>query len=301
MSALPWSPDGRQIASLRKLENGKTAVILLSPLGRGPERLLLKFDSPSREDWDGSPPAWSPDSEWLLLPIREAPGAAAGLFLVSVAGGEMRRLTSGEDQFPCFSRDGRTVAFSRGSTLVGNLYSLSLSEQLKPEGEPRRLTSDNRRPHHPVWVPGGREVLFSFGTLHRLSVSGTSERSRLSYVGPGAMHPAISGSNGRLVFVRRRANTDIMRVAIPGPGEEAGRPEPFAPSTKFDQNPRYSWDGRRVAFSSYRSGSGEIWVCDSNGAGLLKLTSFGGPHCGSPRWSPGRRLCRLQFTEVWQA
>ncbi len=45
-------------------------------------------------------------------------------------------------------------------------------------------------------------------------------------------------------------------------------------------------DGRRIAFSSDRSGSDEIWVCDSNGGNAQQLTSLGGALTGTPRWSP---------------
>jgi Tol biopolymer transport system component len=42
---------------------------------------------------------------------------------------------------------------------------------------------------------------------------------------------------------------------------------------------------------SERSGSPEIWLCDSNGSNLQQLTSFGGPNVTTPRWSPdGTRI-----------
>jgi len=37
---------------------------------------------------------------------------------------------------------------------------------------------------------------------------------------------------------------------------------------------------------SYRSGSPEIWLCDSDGSHPEQLTSFGGPATNRPRWSP---------------
>jgi len=39
-------------------------------------------------------------------------------------------------------------------------------------------------------------------------------------------------------------------------------------------------------FSSGRSGSSEIWVCDADGSNPAQVTSFGGPDVGSARWSP---------------
>ena len=57
-------------------------------------------------------------------------------------------------------------------------------------------------------------------------------------------------------------------------------------STQSDAEPAYAPDGKRIAFRSYRSGSPEIWVCDSDGSHPEQLSSFGGPATNRPRWSP---------------
>ena len=60
----------------------------------------------------------------------------------------------------------------------------------------------------------------------------------------------------------------------------------FIASTQSDAEPAYAPDGRRIAFRSYRSGSPEIWVCESDGSHPEQLSSFGGPATNRPRWSP---------------
>jgi Tol biopolymer transport system component len=68
-------------------------------------------------------------------------------------------------------------------------------------------------------------------------------------------------------------------------------PVPWIASTLLDHTPNFSPDGQKIAFASYRSGTPEIWVCDSNGQNLVPLTSFNGPEVGTPQWSPdGRRI-----------
>src|SRR6185503_10759882 len=52
----------------------------------------------------------------------------------------------------------------------------------------------------------------------------------------------------------------------------------------------YSPDSKRIAFTSNRSGSHEIWVCNSDGSNVVQLTSFGGRYfTAMPRWSPDGR------------
>jgi Tol biopolymer transport system component len=56
-------------------------------------------------------------------------------------------------------------------------------------------------------------------------------------------------------------------------------------STRRDAIPHHNADGRRVTFTSSRSGEHEIWVADAAGANAIQLTSMGA-NPGWPRWSP---------------
>src|SRR2546423_2658468 len=60
----------------------------------------------------------------------------------------------------------------------------------------------------------------------------------------------------------------------------------FAPSTRTEMDPQFSPDGRKIAFTSDRSGNTAIWVGDRDGSNIAQLTNV--PECiaGSPRWSP---------------
>jgi Tol biopolymer transport system component len=58
--------------------------------------------------------------------------------------------------------------------------------------------------------------------------------------------------------------------------------------------PAYSPDNRRIAFMSQRSGTDEIWICDSDGSKAAQLTSLGGAAIYGPNWSPDSRT--IAFT-----
>jgi len=63
-------------------------------------------------------------------------------------------------------------------------------------------------------------------------------------------------------------------------------PMKFISSTRNDWNPQYSPDGKRIAFTSERSGAEELWICDSDGANAIQLTHFGRGFVTNPLWSP---------------
>jgi Tol biopolymer transport system component len=96
----------------------------------------------------------------------------------------------------------------------------------------------------------------------------------------------IARKGGRMAFARGGIDYDIWRFDTTG--QEA--PRRWIASTLFDASGEYSRDGKKIVFSSNRSGSREIWVCDADGGNAVQLTHFGGPSPGTPRWSPDGRL-----------
>jgi Tol biopolymer transport system component/predicted Ser/Thr protein kinase len=297
-----WSPDGRFIAFLRNVSREKATVIVIPALG-GPERRLADAES----GFGGPHLSWSPDSKHLVIIDRSVPEEPTGLFVLSVQTREKRRLLmplakSIGDGSPAVSPDGRRLAFSRSpSYVVNDLYIVPLSDDLRPTGEPKRLTFDNRRLNSLAWTPDGRKIVFSsdrLGTssLWRISPDGRGKPEQVDSVGQDAGALAISRRHPdgafRLAYVHSlRLDRDIWRLPLSSEAGKAGRPVRFITSTRDDTSPRYSPDGKRIAFGSDRSGSYEIWVCDSDGTNAVQLTSFGGPVTDYPSWSPdGKRI-----------
>jgi Tol biopolymer transport system component len=65
---------------------------------------------------------------------------------------------------------------------------------------------------------------------------------------------------------------------------------PIISSTREDYSPSFSPDGKKIAFVSDRTGTTEIWVCNSDGSNAVQLTFLGGV-VNVARWSPdGERI-----------
>ncbi len=99
--------------------------------------------------------------------------------------------------------------------------------------------------------------------------------------------PQISPSGDLIAFVvtkmdkeQNRSNSDIW--IIPSQG---GEPWQLTTSPESDVNPRWSPDGKRIAFISTRDGSAQIWTIDPRQGEASKLSDLSAGASG-PIWSP---------------
>ena len=291
-----WSPDGRYIAFSRFSDSEK-GIFIVPALG-GTERKLY---SPDWGHFAFGAVVWSPDGKFLAYLDRSS-SETVGIWLLSIENLERRQLTWPPaqnlfDMVPAFSPDGQTLAFVRFSSgRVADIYLVPTGG-----GEPRRLTFDNREIDGLAWTPDGREIVFpsdrgggyslwrisvTGGTPERLAVGGDSDFS--PPLSPQGNRLAMSRQGNRLAFVQSAFDTNIWRIEIPESKGRSNPPTKLIASTNLDQGPQYSADGRKIVFESTRSGSYEIWACDSNGTNLAQLTSFNRT-TGTPRWSPDGR------------
>jgi Tol biopolymer transport system component len=292
-----WSPAGDQIAFLRG-SLGQPTSLMMAPSAGGPERELASIES-------GDPPwnrnlTWSVDGRWLASGTSP-PGKTSGIVLISAANGSQRMVThptsGAADMMPVFSPDGRSIVFVRDNQRdPPKLERLRLRADGTPEGDPEELpfarcNTESEKCLDPWWAPARQEIVFtvrSGGTsrLWREPLRGGSPQL-IAYAGDGASHPAVSPVGDALLYEQAVRDTNIYAVDLAKPAEAA----PAIVSTRTDQNPSVSPDGKRVLFESNRSGHDEIWVSGVNGADPVALTGFEGPVTGSARWSPdGSRI-----------
>ena len=290
-----WSPDGRLIAFLRDLSPGKTAIMLIPQRG-GSERTLAEVRSPQGNPYNAFL-SWTPDSKWLVASTSAAGQHGGGLHLYSTETGEERPLTNPPmeeigDTAPAVSPDGRTLVFSRVSPDFFNvtLWLLHLGEGYKPLGKEEKIQTGNMTNIGAAWLPDGSEFVFSSGTgtnfgLWRMAVSSGAIPKKINLDASNAFAPAISRLGNRLAFASEKYDLNIWRIDLKGPGQKPGLPFRLIASTQIENYPTFSPDGRRIAFMSDRSGTQEIWVCDSDGSKAAQLTSFGGAAIYGPSWS----------------
>jgi Tol biopolymer transport system component len=284
-----WSPDGRLIAFRR--ESADRGGIYLVPSLGGSERKLSNLNSVILEiGGDGNTKAldWSPNGKFLASSEQPSLALPPRIFLLAVDTGEKKPLTSGPfDLRPAFSPDGESLLFSRRALARFDLYRVPVAG-----GVPQPVTSDHdRNSVSGAWTADGTEIIFAGdwyeGGLFRVKAQGGKSQP-LSPGGQFGYFPSISRQGHRLVYGEQTYDTDIWRLDLSR--AQNGKPSSLTrliSSSRREDTPNFSPDGKRVVFDSNRSGHWEIWVCDSDGQNSVQLTSFRGPYTtGTARWSP---------------
>jgi eukaryotic-like serine/threonine-protein kinase len=289
-----WSPDGGMIAFLRDDGSGNQQVILIPALG-GPERVFVEVHQAIAET---SGISWSADGKWLAAGDRPE-NAPAGLWLYSLETGQRKRLTtvpSGEaldDGRPAISPDGKSVAFVRSTgPNARDLFVVALTQDMDPAGPPKRLTMANQNAQTPAWTGDGRQLLFPWGvpgasSIFRVSVDGASPPKLLKELsGEYVNAVTYAWHANRLVYEDNKREIDIYRAELNSGGGEAREIKPLIVSSRLERHPAYSPDGKKIAFSSLRSGVWQVWVADADGSNPVQLTSFDRGESRVEGWSP---------------
>ena len=236
---------------------------------------------------------WSPDGRFIVAGISQqlARQQPAGLYLLPVAGGTPRRLTTPKgvtDQAPAFSRDGRRLAYaSCGATGFSacDVYVLDLDTAFTPVGQARRLTSQGAAIWGLTWSRNGQSIIYDAQAIPQLAylwsvdVAGHDQPVRIEVAGARAFSPATTSAMDRLVFSRSLLDNDVYEMAWGHP------PQPVAASSFDDFLPHFSPDGRQIIFCSARSDETvELWIASADGSGARQLTR--GVHGCAGVWSP---------------
>ena len=210
------------------------------------------------------------------------------LWIVPLDGGAARQFTAGnhQDSLPCWSPDGRSIAFLSDRAAAGGEPGAKKPKQIyvisADGGEARAVTSGTFNPSDLAWSPDGRTIVFAGkpeAPKNEKSDVKVITRVRYKFDGEGFW----DGRYKHLFTVP--ADGGAVRQLTTG---------------DFDHvDPAWSPDGRWLACVANRSEEADftnvvdIWVVSTAAGDPRRLTESTGP-CGMPAWSPdGSRIAYL--------
>lgn len=269
-----WSPDGTRVA-FERLDGERCRIVAIAVATPGVVQEL--GDCVAVEDY-ANQIAWRPDGRAIVFARPLDPADRAGqtlLYELDLASGAVTRLPidapPGALFHPSWSPDGGRLGF-----LVGPVDHALLAVVASGGGKARTIGTEAALLRGFDWLPDGRSVVLSSGReLWQVDVD-SGERQRLSL--PGAIQPAVARRKALLVYAEVASlSSNLQRQSLP---PVDGKAMPYArsgdllfPSTQHSGLPRFSADGRQLAFVSDRTGSEQVWVGDADGAAAKPLTA----------------------------
>jgi Tol biopolymer transport system component/DNA-binding winged helix-turn-helix (wHTH) protein len=281
-----WFADGRAVLFVRPDGQG-SSIMRVSALGGG-ATLMLRDEAAA----DIRGVSLSPDGASIVYARRESAASPYHIVLAAFETGEKRIITSPEagtlgDIDPLFAHDGRSVFFVRAvNEVTKDLYAASLQR-----GEPRRLTSDNRKINGLTWSPDGEKLLFTStraGMYGVWSVGSDGGDPQLVPLGnEDVQQPSTAPGVSHIAYEQWTHRAQLKRIELAQQAEIDA--EDYVRSTRWDSNPAYAPDGERIAFTSNRAGPQGIWISDRDGRNAVQIADLGGVFVDHPAWSPDGR------------
>jgi Tol biopolymer transport system component/DNA-binding winged helix-turn-helix (wHTH) protein len=281
-----WSPDGTEIA-FHRMDGADTGIYVVSALG-GPERKLRATHIPYNL---AAPLSWSRDGKWIAYGDASPNQPGDRMFLVSPTTLEVvpipHQASCLHEAVPTFSHRGDKLVY----VCVRSLKDVELDSVVPFKWQPiTRLTGFVLGVPGMAWTPDDQGLVFSHASddgpiLDEFMFADGSTR-RLTFA-QNAEWPAISPVGDRIAYSSESDKVNIYRKDLAHPRSPALA---LSSTTREQENPQYSPDGKRIAFASSRGGSREIWMSDIAGTNLLQLSALKG-YATRPQWSPdGRKI-----------
>jgi len=284
-----FSPDGTKIAFRSDREGG--AIYVVSTLG-GEARLIARH---------GRRPRFSPDGKWIAYWVRDENWAPSKSYVVASIGGQPRQLQPdfADAHYPIWAPDGKRILFcgTRDSTQprlghdwwVAPLETGTAVKTGAAEVFGRVGLSYSARDIPPGSIPNdpgdwvGDEIVFSARlgdsiNLWRITISPQTwkvagDPQRLTFGASMERHPSVSG--GRVVFESGATNIDIWALPVDANrGKVLGDLQQLTRNAAtYDAQPSISASGKKLAFTSNRSGNRDVWIKDLESGSEVALTN----------------------------
>lgn len=249
------------------------------------------FDS-KKFDLSGDPVPILTDVQFFPR-ISEAVFSAAGTGLLVA----QRSADSGASQVLWFDRKGQQIGFAMNTGIYGNVMldpsgKFVASDTTDPVSQntdiwtydleartAKRLTFDPALDSLPIWSPDGSRIIFASNRelkfdLYLKDANGAQEEKVIPQDGADRF-PTDWSRDGKYVLYERAPDLWYLRLSDL-------QPVPLLKASSTLRSPRFSPDGKWVAYSSNESGRWEIYVTSFPEAhGKWQVSNGGGEQ---PRW-----------------
>lgn len=280
-SPVTFSPDGKQLAFIRRDPQAKQASIIIADAADGKnEHVLATSAAPTHFSSTGL--TWSPDGKLIAVGLQTNEREQSEIVGIRVADATVNRIGSnswGVIGNMAWSPDGSgvlTITRDNPAARRAQVWFVPY-----PAGAARKLTNDlNVYLSDILSVSTDGKLLLLQGHLTseiRIAPGGDIKRSRVVLKG---VEPEYEGVDG----LAWKPDGHLLYSAYSGDGQgiweisNDGRNVHQLTANRLDsldRQMRVTRDGRYIVFQSNRSGSFQIWRVNADGSDLRQLTTGG--------------------------
>jgi TolB protein len=283
-----WSPNGRQLAYLRRSAGGNGDLVVANIDGFN-DRVLMRADSryPFLRD-----PAWSPDGREIAI-VRGTGGIAGEIWMVPAEGGDGRPAMSDPAEVfsasPAYTSDGLALIHSSNRGGATNIWLYPLRG-----GAPVRLTTGPGPDVSPTVATDGTITFVNSrwrNALELHSLRGAPTQTLTSHA-PYIWGPSSSPDEKEIAFSRGEVDGSWHIWTVPVGG---GTPKRITDTASGEVYSRYGPDSSYVLFHTWASPR-RIGRVPRNG-GVARMLTYGSGSDAFPDVSPDGRWIAFTRTE----
>ncbi|MGC2235303.1 MAG: protein kinase [Pyrinomonadaceae bacterium] len=315
-----WSPDGKQLVVSDKPSDVATSHTIPNcslwtiDIATGEKKLL-------ETSGDAIQPSWSPNGKRIAFWFVEK-GKLGEIATIPARGGEPVIVAQSEamDWNPVWSPDGKFIFFASDRAGSMNVWRVAVDETTgAANGEPEAVPTPSMYVRHFSFSRDGKTLAYiRYETKSNLqSVAFDPQNLKtageINWITRGNRQissPALSpdGQDYVLRYSSKLTQEDIVIFSRDSSNLR------YLTDDKFrDRMPRWSPDGKQIAFATDRSGKYQIWMINADGTNLRQITYTEKTGATAPIFSPdgkqivfsqidGKNLSPffLDLTKTWQ-
>ncbi len=301
------SPDGAWVCSavtrFDMEKNESSTSLWLFPTGHGPARNGARRARMLTAGDKDSDPKWSPDGKWIAFTAKRKDDEEPQLYLIAPDGGEAKRLTRVATgcSAPKWFANGKRIAFI--SWVWPDLGTHALQAKRRKERKDSKVKAHVTERHEfrfwDHWLTDGREPHIHVCDVATGQFTDALARTGLALppwepssgdydIAPDGREIAITADLG--AEPRMMSQTDIVTVSL-----ASRKKRVLTATTKMsDAQPRYSPDGRAIAFHSFDTkrtfnDQGHLTLYDRRSGAMRRLASKLDRATSHVAWTPDSR------------